>query len=278
MPNNETVKMHPVQMAKEALSLWGANIIPLVAISATIALAHKAFGVVLYSTGPIQEAMKSGEINLTASLLFGVFVLVSFVVNCFLSLVAINTLRRRVEKKSFLFEAFKDAARRAVPFLKSIFFIFGFVLVGIFVALSFLAGGKAVYALAAKSLGHGLALGALLATSTVFVVLAIGVAWYGFFFSLAPLVAAYENIPAFNSLRASRDRVRGNALRYLGAMAIFVGAYFIVGLAIYGVIIRFTHDKYILNLIDPALLLFFGPLGLSIWYVSYKKLTQIKVS
>lgn len=276
MLNNVRARISSVQIVREALLLWAANALPLVAMSAIMISTHKIFGAILYSTGPMQEALESGEIGGTTSFLFGIFVLFSFLVNCFLSLAALNMLRRKKDDRLSFPGVFKDAALRLPSFLKSLFCIWGFILTGVFVAVSFLAGGRLLYTLLSKSMGHGPALGALLATSTVFVVLVISVAWYGFFFSLAPLAAAYENMPAFGSLKASRDRVRGNALRYLAAVAIFVIAYFFVGLTAYSITIRFTQDRQILNLIDPVLLLFFGPLGLSVWYVSYKRLTELR--
>ncbi|MBI5873202.1 MAG: hypothetical protein HZB36_03565 [Candidatus Omnitrophica bacterium] len=276
MSENKGGQIHPAQITKEALSLWAGNLIPLVAINATTVIAQMALVATLRATGPMKEAIRSGEINAASFVLFGIFVISSIVINSFLCLVALNTLRRKREARPYLLAAAKDAIKRTVPFLKSFFFVWCFIIVGIVISALFFQGGRALYALTVKSLGHGLALALLLATSTVFVVVAISVAWYSFFFSLAPLIAAYEHKPAIASLRFSRDRIRGNALRYLAAFAIIFVLYFVVGLGIYGVITRFTHNKLILELIDPDVLLVFGPAALATWYVSYKKLTELK--
>jgi hypothetical protein len=276
MANQEGAVIHPAQITKEALSLWAGNLIPLVAINATIAIVHMALVATLRATGPMKEAVRSGEINAASFVLFGIFVISSIVINSFLCLVALNTLRRKREARPYLLAAAKDALQRTVPFLKSFFFVWCFIIVGLVVSALFLQGGRVLYALTVKSLGHGLALAILLVTSTVFVVVAISVAWYSFFFSLAPLIAAYEHKPAFASLKSSRDRIRSHALTYLASFAIVLVLYFVVGLGIYGAITRFTHNKLILELIDPAVLLVFGPAVLATWYAGYKKLTELR--
>ena len=42
------------------------------------------------------------------------------------------------------------------------------------------------------------------------------------------------------------------------------------------IVTRFTRDRRILDFIDPAMVALFAPLALAIWYVSYRKLTELK--
>lgn len=269
-------KLHPVQISKEVLSLWWKNLIPLVAINAVMLGIQMALATALRVLGPVQAAQRSGEINLNVSSLYGAFVAILVVVNSFLYLVAMNFIRSGRDGKPRLAQAAKDAASRIIPYLKSFFLLWAFFLIGLFVAFAFLTGGKTLYGIMTKGAGHNFALGALLAMSTVFVVAAIAVAWYGFFFSLGPLVAAFEHVSPVASLRASRDRVRGNALRLLSVVAFLVVFYFVVGLGLYAAIMRFTRNKGILDLIDPMMFLVFGPLALVIWYVGYRRLTELR--
>lgn len=268
--------MNPLQVCKEALKVWRENLIPLAAINGVMMVLQAGLKMYMKAYAPSGVDTGTSDVEAATIIVFGICALVLVCVNSFLTLALINYARAPRQGHPYLFSALKDAMTRTVPFLKSLFLLWAFVLVGMSVAALFLAGGKIAYASLIKSSGSNIALSVLLASSTVFVVLTISVIWYSFFFSLGPLVAAYEHLPAVASLRASRDRVRGNALRYLIAIASIGILYFVVGLGLYAAITRFTHDKLILDMIDPLLLLVFGPLALVVWYVSYKKLTEMK--
>lgn len=268
--------MKPLQVCREALKAWKENLIPLVALNGVMMVLQAGLKTYMNTLMPAQSGTAASDVSAVTIVAFGLCALVLVCVNSFLTLALINYAREPRHGRPYLFSALKDAGARVVPFLKSLFLLWAFILVGMSVAALFLGGGKIAYASLIKSSGSNIALSVLLATSTVFVVLTISVIWYSFFFSLGPLVAAYEHLPAIASLRASRDRVRGNALRYVVAIAVVGFLYFVIGFGLYGAITRFTHDKLILDMIDPLLLLVFGPLGLVVWYMSYKKLTELK--
>ncbi len=265
-------------ITKSAFCMWISNLFPLAAIYAALAVIQKSLSVLFRSYGPVKQALASRDLSAPVAVMFGLFVLLNAIVGVFFTLVAINTLRREAAGKPFLLEAVKDAAGRLASFFKAFLALCGFVFVGLFLSSFFLEGGKALYAFTSKGGNYNLALGILLVSSTIFVVLVIAVAWYGFSFSLAPLVAAYEQKTPIASIKASRDRVRGNALKYLCAVAAGFLFYLVFGLGVLVLITRFTHDRQVLNMLDPAMFVLFGPLWLAAWYASYTKLTELKTS
>jgi len=265
----------PMQILKEAGLLWAKNLIPLMSLNSLVIMIQIVLSVGI-KTMLNAGGVKQGELYIISFAAAGIYVIANIVVISFFCLMSFYYLRTPQPGKAMLKSAIKDAGRRLVAFLKSGLLITAFIAIGSMVAIFILAFGKILYVSLLKSAGHNAALGALLTTSTAFVVIAIAVAWYTFFFSLGPLAAAYESIPAVLSLRASRDRMRGKALRFLAALGSFVALYFIVGLGVLYGIAQFTQDKSILNMIDPLMGIIFGPLGLAVWYVSYRRLTEAR--
>jgi hypothetical protein len=116
----------------------------------------------------------------------------------------------------------------------------------------------------------------LIGTSTVFVATLIAVAWYGFYYCLAPLIAAYEKKRVVVAFRESRQRVRGRALRTLAALLIFVVGYFGIGLLVFFALKPFIPQRSLERALDPVLITLFGPLWITLWYQAYTRLTEIK--
>ena len=158
--------------------------------------------------------------------------------------------------------------------MKPYFLLLSFVAVVFLIAFLVFVAGDAFY----KGPGApGIKLAVLVATSTIFVVLVLAGAWYGFFFTLAPLIGAFEKKGAWLSFRESRARIRGNALRYLAVVASFIIFYVAVGLLGYFVLTHFSHSRFLLRKLDPAMAALFGPLWLAVWYFCYEKLTASKI-
>ena len=214
-------------------------------------------------------------LNGVFTVLFYLEIFVFIGLHAFLNLMIFYFLRDQARLVSFP-SAFEDAKRRIGPYLKAYFFLLALVLIYLAVAYIFLVVGHFLYASRQVALDHQLKLAVLLISSTIFVVLFMAGFWYGFFFSLGPLIAAFEGKSASVSLRESRFRVKGNALRFLAALLFVILVYIVVGLAGYFVIKYFTHSRFVLRMIDPVLATLFCPLGLAVWLVTYQRLSAIK--
>ncbi len=271
----------PFGVIKEALLCWGRNLIPLTAFnSAAVAFQlglSNALKLALRTFGAAKPYAGRSEPSVQGFILTGLFVLSIFFIGAFFALLGISYIRAIKTDKMNLAKALKDALARIVAFLKSGLLLAAFIAVGATVSALLLIFGKILYVVLLKSSGQAVAMAGLLVTSTTFVVLVIGVAWYAFFFSLGPLAAAYGHLPAVASLRASRDSIRGNAGRFLLVISSYLISYLAIGLGLYFGITRFvTHDRTVLNMIDPFMTAFLGPFGLSLWYIAYKTLTELR--
>jgi hypothetical protein len=49
-----------------------------------------------------------------------------------------------------------------------------------------------------------------------------------------------------------------------------------LGVIVVKILLQTGASRFVINMIDPVLLMIFGPLWLALWYVSYEKLTEIK--
>lgn len=268
MNNSKTERIYPVALFREALARWTRNFIPVVAVYGVNVMFAQIFNMTNDSVGslPMNRA--------TAGPYFTLFlVLLAFVVvNAFISLLVMNFLGSGSARPLFAV-AFLETRRRIARYLAALFLLFAF---------GFIVGG---FGSLVGGLGHSFymttdlsaaRIPVLVATSTVFVVCVIALIWYGCLFSLAPLVAAFEDKRPVAALRESRARVRGNALRYCSVFVFFILLYLGAGLVAYYAAKYLTTQKAVFQLIDPVMSALLGSLWLSLWLVSYQKLTEIR--
>ena len=263
--------IHPMGILKESFLVWWKNLVAVVAIySITVFLAR----LLQLSKGMTGSSGASGT-NLSLSILFIVELVAVLIANSFLVLVIIYYFKAAKEKRPSFSSVFEEARRSIISYLKPYFLLLAFVtVVSLTAFLVFVAGDSFYKGPGAFSI---IKLAVLVATDTVFVVLVLAGAWYGFFFTLAPLIGGLEKKGAWLSFRESRARIRGNALRYLAIVAAFIVFYVVVGLLGYFVLTHFSHSRFLLRKLDPAMGALFGPLWLAVWYFSYEKLTASKV-
>lgn len=277
MTNSDIKIIHPWAIFKESLSVWGRNFLALTAISCVSVMCsmllrlQKPFLYSKQASGPLGSAGVFGPLAFIApvALIF---------IGAFLSFLMIQCIRAAKDNKG---AAAIDKTASPVSlkdFLKSysliLLFFIGVVLFGAFV----LEAGRMFNV---RSAAYGVKPGLIVSTSLVFVVCFIAASWYAFFFSLGPLIAAFEKASPVASLKASRARIKGNALRYLAAMVFVALLYFGIGLFTYFVVTRFTHDRFVrielvLNMIDPFGQALFGPLWVVAWFISYRRLSELK--
>ncbi|HQP91691.1 MAG TPA: hypothetical protein PLU24_03355 [Candidatus Omnitrophota bacterium] len=269
--------IHPVMIAKEAVLLWGKNLIPLIAMNAAAAMMQMLLGIGLKASVTWWSDMR-GITYITNFAAMGLYVVLSICVGSFFALMSINYLRLSRIGKPVLEDVIKDAVKMLTSFFKTSLLIAAFVAIGSMISVFILTSGKVLYRVLLKSAGQGPAIGTLLTTSTVFVVLAIAIAWYTFFFSMAPIISSMEAVPAVTSFKFSRDRIRGNAWRLLSIYVVYISGYLSLGLGSLAMVAYMTSNRTFLNMVDPLMAAIFGPLGLVVWYVSYKKLTELKNS
>ncbi len=280
MGNSDTGALHPIAILKESVAGWLKNLVPL----ALLYSINVFLSLMLRSTNEMTAASASTVkpwIVSAVVLLEVIFtaVLISFV--CFFN---INYFKKFAEeKRSAFMPAYQQTCVGFAGYLKAMVVLLVFILGVLFVAVLFSEWGKNYYWAKAPNLSGANGLGAnsfrmavLLATSTVSVALSIAAAWYGFFFLFAPLIAAFEKKGVFSAIRESRARVRGNALRLLAPFSLFGIFYIALGVLMIFIATRFTRDRRILDFIDPVMVALFAPLALAIWYVSYKRLTELK--
>jgi hypothetical protein len=223
---------------------------------------------------PLSKSETPVPIQIFFSLLFFCAWLVVLGLGAFLNILIINNIRSQEKNLSFA-ASFDDARGRIIPYLKAYFLQVAMVLAFLVPAFFVQTFGRFVYLSQQPVFSPHARMVVLLITSTIFVTLLIAAFWYLFFFSLSPLVNAFENVGARRALRESRLRVKGNALRYLGVFSIIVLTYFFVGLVALAIVMIFTKDPFIFRKIDPVLMTLFIPLGISAWWMSYQRLTEI---
>jgi len=264
------VLIHPFEIIKEALSRWAKNFMPVVAICSVSIFTTRIFQLIKNSMG----AATSNVAFLLSSLLFLAGLATLIALNAFICLLAINFLKGDNQTRPSFASAFDDTRLCIGVYLKALFLLLAFVFAGLLVGYLFLLAG---FFFSSPPLNAG-KMAILVAASTVFVVVVISVAWYGCFFSLAPLIAAFEKKGAVASMRESRARIRGNALRYCFIFILFIAVYLGVGLCSYYLLKQVTHQRFVLSMIDPVMNFLFGPIWLALWFVCYQKLTELKIS
>jgi hypothetical protein len=207
--------------------------------------------------------------------LFVVLLVADVAQHAYCVLMALDFLSRpREALRSKFDKVFQDAASRLRRYLLSYGLLWVFFFTMNALALIFIVFGTEYF-----HQGHAatsMKLLILSSTSLLAVVFIIAGVWYGFHFSLGPLVAALEGFSAPASLWQSRCRVRGRGLRYLATLSLAGLLYLGAGSVFYFLADTFVHSRLLLRMIDPAAGAVFGPLMVAAWYSSYQRLTQLK--
>jgi len=272
MGNNDAGLLHPIAVLKESAAGWLKNIIPLVLFySVNVALSF-----MLKATNEAAAASASTVKPWISSSIVVLEVVLTAILSSFICFFCVTYFKQFADgKRSAFMAAYKEACAGFAGYLKAMAILLVFILGVLSVAILFSEWGKSFY-WAKGSGNHSMRMGVLLGTSTVSVALSIAVAWYGFFFFFAPLIAAFEKMGVFAAIRESRSRVRGNALRLLAPFLMLGVLYIAVGVLLILIATRFTLDRRILDLIDPVMITLFAPLALILWFVSYRKITELK--
>ena len=271
MDKSESTVFHPVGVFKESLSVWSRNLIFVVALNCVNIFLVR----ILQLSKAMSGSMQASWINTGLSILYGLEYVAVLILTSFVSLIILQYLKPSGGGRVSFADAFDEARRGIIPYLKAFFLLLVFFVGVSLVAFIILVAGDTFYG------RHGLRgfnMAALLTTSTVFVVLVIAACWYTFFYSLSPLVGAYEKKDTLACLRSSRLRVRGNALRYAAALFLCLIFYVVTGLILYFIVSHLTARRLVLNMIDPVMATLFGPLWLAVWKTSYERLTALKIA
>jgi hypothetical protein len=269
MDNSGTKVIHPIGIFREACRAWGKNLVAVVAIYCITVFLMR----LLHLSSRMAGSPSVGWANLSLSLLFVLGFITVLIVNSFFALLIIYYFKAARERQPFFAAAFEEARQSLLSYLKPYFLLLLFVAIVFLIAVLVFVAGDAFY----KGPGApGIKLAVLVATSTISVVLILTGAWYGFFFTLAPLIGAFEKKGAWLSFRESRARIRGNALRYLAAQVVFLVFYGAVGLAFYFALVHLAHHRFLLTKLDPVMTALFGPLWLALWYLCYEQLAELK--
>jgi hypothetical protein len=260
--------VNPLEILKASVRAWIGCLLPAAAVSCVSVFLARLLRL------NIMSGLQGREPSLIAAGTFFFQLVVFFVVNAVVSLLILSLMRMNLDgnKEATLQEAWRAAMQALLPYLR--------VLVGLMLcAATILGAGATVLTLGQNYCGtcgvDGFKLAVLLTTSTVFVTLVIALFWYGFFLSLAPLIAVFEGRGPVTAIKESRRRVKRHPGAYLAALVLFLALYVLIGVGIYLTLTRFTSERLILNMIDPFLAAFLGPLWLAIWYVSYKRLSVV---
>ncbi len=257
---------HPLAVWRKALALWIRYLVPLVALASLSVLLAR----MVHLSKPLWSVTPPTFLNVAFSAFFVLEVICALIAHAFISLLVMNHIRGYAAGRMRFPEVFEAAKRSLHPYVRTLFALIFFLYMAL--TLGAVVYGVGVDAFRSPSGDQGIKTAILIGTSTFFVVVVLALLWYGFYFSLAPLVAAYEHKGPLTSIRESRRRVRGNALRYLVSAALFFVPYVGLNLSLYKV----KASPFILNLIDPTMVAVFGPLGLALWYLSYEALSAGK--
>ncbi|MFA5039167.1 MAG: hypothetical protein WC732_05760 [Candidatus Omnitrophota bacterium] len=260
---------YPLAAFGSGLSLWARNLIPVVALYGVNVFALRILQLSLRFANPVPQ----GRLGMFLAVFLGIEALAVIIVGAFVSLLVIHFLKAGQSQRPVFTDVVENARRQFKSYLGSVVLLVAFFVVGIFLSSAFLTAGHFFYAFHP---GTRFGLGILLAASTIAVASAIALVWYGFYFTLSPLVAAFEGKPLVESFRESRSLIRGNAVRYGFLFVMFLAMYMVLGVAVYFVLKSGPVSPRALYAIDPAMGGLFGPLWLSLWLVSYQRLAAAK--
>ncbi len=253
-----------------SLSVWARHLVVFVALSSMSLL----FSQLLRGAANLSLLFWPEATPLAASGGLLALILLGIAANGFVTLLVVNHLRGYLRGPRPIFsETFVAARRMWGRYVASVLMLLALALFALSLAAVLIEAGRKLYILDQTNLA------AFVGTHLAAVIFIIATGWYGFYFSLGPLVGACEAKGPFAAFRESRRRIRGHMFGYLSALALFVlGCGAIVTGACLG-LIRLGGERMLLSWVDPlvlALLVFFSPLWLAVWYTSYEQLTRLK--
>lgn len=256
--------LSPVGVVKEALSLWRANFLIVSLLYCLVILLAK----LLKISASLTDMLPVGNLVVFKAVITAARFIVALSLNSWVSLLIMEYFR---EKKPRLGQALDLSFKSLKAYLLSLFLLLAIFLGGVGAGYAVLLAGNAYFVSSAAA--ESVRIGVLLAASTVTVVFFISAAWYGVFFSLAPLIGAFENKGALAAIQASRSRIRGNALGYIAIFLGLMALYVLIGLGAYRWLWNMPGARQYVLLVDPALAVLLGPLWLAFWYRSYENLS-----
>lgn len=258
----------PIAIFKLAFCQWRKNALAVIAIySLTLFLTHT---LKFYNLISQEFYLRLGE--WVSSVFTTVLYAVVFVLNAFITLVVIHYFVRGDKQRMSFQRAFAGAREKITPYFKALLVYICIVLLLAGLGFFFFIAGRKYFGPQATG---GMKMLALLITSTVTVILWIASAWYGFFFSHAPLISAFEGKSARSALGVSKSRIKYAPWRYLAVFIIFLSLYFLLGVFVYTVAAA-TTVKFLLDWIDPVMMAVWMPLWLGMWVYSYQAFKSIK--
>ncbi|MGE5279970.1 MAG: hypothetical protein ACM3L6_04415 [Deltaproteobacteria bacterium] len=252
---------------RQVLSIWGRHIVVFAALSS---ISYFLLSLLREARKVVAAAAPGAPAGMVAAVLLGLlFVWVAG--QGLVILLILGHYRRLSSAERPVFQAsWSEACRGWARYVVNVLVLLGLGLFFLALSAILLEAGLRRY------VAHQENLTPLIATHLAAVIFVIGMAWYGFYFSLAPLVGAYEGSWPAAAFRESRRRIRGRALGYLAALALFIVGYMAAGLALYYGLIALRAGAGVLAWVDPAMLILFSPLWAILWYASYEHLTQLK--
>ncbi len=259
----------PLVIFKKSFLQWQRNALAVISIYSLTILS--AYALKFYSFISRELYIHTGE--WAASAFSTAMYAAVFFLNSFITLVVAHYFLRGDKKRVSFDIAFQGARETITPYFKALLFYLSimFLLGGL--GLFFFIAGRAHFGPQAAG---GVNMPALLTTSTATVVLWIAFFWYGFFFSLAPLISVFENTGMAAALSASKSLIKKCPWRYLAVFLIFLGLYFFVGVILYTIAAAFSGGKYILlGWIDPVMMVLWAPLWIGLWVYSYQGLRAV---
>lgn len=261
----------PIVIFRQSFCQWRKNAFAVIAIySLTLFL---TYALRFYSAISREFYICMGE--WVASAFLTVMYAAVFFLNSFLTLIVIHYFLGDNKKRVTFDAAFHGARGTITLYFKSLLFYISIVFILAGFGLFFFAAGRTYFGPQSPA---GVNIPVLLITSTITVILWIASVWYGFFFSLAPLISAFEGKGARVALGVSKSRIKNCPWRYLAVFLIFLSLYFFAGVIIYAVAAVFAGGKRVLGWIDPVMMALWTPLWLGIWVHSYQKLKAMKES
>ncbi len=250
-----------------SLSVWARHLIVFTALSSLSYFGLKLLRGAKRATGWF---MPEAAPWVTAGILL-LLVLALVAVQGFVTLLIIGHFRRFSRAAGLVFsEVFVEARRSWGRYVLSVILLLSLALFGLTLAVALIEAGRMLYVADQTNLTG------LVATHLAAVIFIIALGWYGFYFSLGPLVAAYETKGPFAAFRESRRRIRGQVLGYMLTLSLFAFGYMVIGLSLYFGLTALGAGRGFLSWVDPAMLILFSPLWLAVWYTSYDHLTRLK--
>ena len=250
-----------------SLSVWARHLIVFAALSSLSYFGLKLLRGAKRASGWL---MPEAAPWMTAGVLL-LLVLAWVAVQGFVTLLILGHFRRFSRAARLVFsEVFVEARRCWGRYVLSVILLMGLALFGLTLGVALLEAGRMLYVADHSNLTG------LVATHLAAVVFIIALGWYGFYFSLGPLVAAYEAKGPLAAFRESRRRIRGHVLGYMLPLSLFALGYLAIGLSLYFGLTALGAGRDAVSWVDPVMLVFFSPLWLALWYTSYDHLTQMK--